>query len=344
MLKENAAMRPLVSIITPCYNGEAFLDQYFEAILSQTYENLELIFVNDGANDRTQDIALSYKAELESRDIKFKYRYQPNGGQANALNTGLKEITGEYLIWPDSDDLLSPDSIEKRVAFLEENPEFAWVRSDADAIDFDTGKVLYHFAKEADKCSKDIYLDLIVEDTYCCCGCYMVRVAALRTIYPDLKIYESSQGQNWQILIPMAAQHICGYVDGALYHYMVRNNSHSHQKRTMEETLNRYAGLEDILRRSVELSDRHDRDYERILYLKSLRTRLRVYLEYRDMDNAKIYYDKLRQANALGANEKRIYMELRHPIRYKLYLFGLLMKRIYRKLCGSLAGSKQMVS
>ena len=51
--------KPLVSIITPCYNGEAFLKRYFESILNQTYPNLELIFINDGSTDRTEEIALS---------------------------------------------------------------------------------------------------------------------------------------------------------------------------------------------------------------------------------------------------------------------------------------------
>ena len=59
--------KPLVSIITPCYNGEAFLKRYFESILNQTYPNLELIFINDGSTDRTEEIALSYRERLEKR-------------------------------------------------------------------------------------------------------------------------------------------------------------------------------------------------------------------------------------------------------------------------------------
>ena len=70
-------MSPLVTIITPCYNGEAFLDKYFASILAQTYDRLELIFVNDGSTDRTEEIALSYRQALEDRGIVFKYLYQP---------------------------------------------------------------------------------------------------------------------------------------------------------------------------------------------------------------------------------------------------------------------------
>ena len=96
--------KPLVSIITPCYNGEAFLKRYFESILNQTYPNLELIFINDGSTYRTEEIALSYRERLEKRGITYIYEKQENAGQAAALNRGLKLFTGEYLTWPDSDD------------------------------------------------------------------------------------------------------------------------------------------------------------------------------------------------------------------------------------------------
>ena len=70
--------KPLVSIITPCYNGEAFLKRYFESILNQTYPNLELIFINDGSTDRTEEIALSYRERLEKRGITYIYEKQEN--------------------------------------------------------------------------------------------------------------------------------------------------------------------------------------------------------------------------------------------------------------------------
>ena len=324
-------MYPLVSIVTPCYNGEAFLDQYFKSILDQTYRNIELIFVNDGSEDGTERIALSYAEVLEKRGIKFKYLFQPNGGQAKALNTGLREVTGEYLVWPDSDDLMPPESIEKRADFLVKNPEFAWVRSDVRVIDHDTGASLFTLVPEFQKCNKDIFLDLILENTFCCCS-YMVRVDALRAIYPDLQIYESRQGQNWQILVPMAAAHICGYIDEPLYLYIIRNNSHSHQKRTLEESLQRYDGLEDILRRSVAISGRTDRDYDRIIYIKRLKHYLRIYLEYGDSENATRYYKMLRQEGELEGSDTGIYLRKLHPVQYGLYKISCLCNRIFRKV------------
>ena len=118
--------KPLVSIITPCYNGEAFLKRYFESILNQTYPNLELIFINDGSTDRTEEIALSYRERLEKRGITYIYEKQENAGQAAALNRGLKLFTGEYLTWPDSDDEMVSDAVEKKVDYLEQHPDYGF--------------------------------------------------------------------------------------------------------------------------------------------------------------------------------------------------------------------------
>ena len=123
-------MNKLVSIVSPCYNGESYLARYFDAILAQTYRPLELILVNDGSKDKTEEIVLSYADKLKASNIDFKYIKKENQGSGAAVNDGLKYITGEYLIWPDTDDFLMPESIEKRVRFLETNLEYGFVTTD----------------------------------------------------------------------------------------------------------------------------------------------------------------------------------------------------------------------
>ena len=115
--------QPLVSIITPCYNGEKFLERYFESILAQTYTNIELIFVNDGSKDCTEKIAMSYSEKLKSKGVQYIYIYQENAGQAAAMNKVLKIFSGKYLAWVDSDDVMTAESIKRKVAFLEKNPD-----------------------------------------------------------------------------------------------------------------------------------------------------------------------------------------------------------------------------
>ena len=85
---------PLVSVITPCYNGEAYLDRYFNSILNQTYRPLELIFVNDGSTDRTAEIAERYAPVLKESDISFIYLHQENAGQAAAQKQRRQQDDG----------------------------------------------------------------------------------------------------------------------------------------------------------------------------------------------------------------------------------------------------------
>ena len=99
-------MNPLVSIITPAYNAGGYLDSFFLSVLEQDYDNYEMIIVNDGSTDDTEDKILSYKKLFECRGIRFVYLNQENGGQARALNLAFPHIRGEYFIWPDYDDVL----------------------------------------------------------------------------------------------------------------------------------------------------------------------------------------------------------------------------------------------
>ena len=87
---------PLVSIISPCYNGEKYLLPFLKSLLEQDYAPIELIFVNDGSTDGTEQIVLSYKERLSEKGIELQYIYQENAGQAAAINCGLKVFSGEY--------------------------------------------------------------------------------------------------------------------------------------------------------------------------------------------------------------------------------------------------------
>ena len=66
-------MQALVSIVTPCYNGENYLDRFFRSVLAQTYPSLELVFINDGSTDHTEQLAESFRPQLEERGIRFIY-------------------------------------------------------------------------------------------------------------------------------------------------------------------------------------------------------------------------------------------------------------------------------
>ncbi len=91
---------PLFSIIIPCYNTAQYLKKCIESVIGQTYQNWEIIIVNDGSSDDTESIMLHY-AEMDQR---IRGITQSNQGLADARNRGVKEAVGEYLLFLDSDD------------------------------------------------------------------------------------------------------------------------------------------------------------------------------------------------------------------------------------------------
>ena len=124
----------LVSVISPCYNGEKYLKHFLESLLEQTYSNVEFIIVNDGSNDNSEKIILSYKDKIEKKGWTFKYIFQENKGQAAAINRGLSIFKGKYLMWVDSDDILKKDNIKHKVDFLNKNPGCGMVICETEVV------------------------------------------------------------------------------------------------------------------------------------------------------------------------------------------------------------------
>ena len=111
---------PLVSVVISGLNAEKYLAEAIDSILVQTYENFELIIVNDGSTDTTEDIILSYK------DRRIKYiKNETNLGLAASLNKGIKLANGKYIARLDADDVSAKDRLEIQVKYLECKPEIA---------------------------------------------------------------------------------------------------------------------------------------------------------------------------------------------------------------------------
>ncbi len=241
--------KPLVSIITPCFNGEPYLNRYFTSILQQTYAPLELIFVNDGSSDRTAEIAESYRPLLDEKGIRFIYLYQENAGQAAALNRGLKLFTGEYLTWPDADDEMTPDCIEKKVAYLQAHPEYDMcICRIAQTIEDEPEKTVAPMERIVPNGEDDLFKDLIfLKNVFYCPGGYMVRTSTMDAVIPSREIYDGRGGQNAQILLPIAYRGKYGYMNDILYKYYIRSNSHSHGLNTSKKMIFQLENFETIL-------------------------------------------------------------------------------------------------
>jgi glycosyltransferase involved in cell wall biosynthesis len=126
----------IVSIITPNYNSVEFIEQTIESVLAQTYQNWEMIIVDDCSTDRSYDIILKY-AEKDDR-IKA-YSMEKNSGAALTRNKAIEFSNGDYLAFLDSDDVWFPEKLEKQLKFMIENEcdfsftEYEHMRDDKNA-------------------------------------------------------------------------------------------------------------------------------------------------------------------------------------------------------------------
>src|ERR687890_532744 len=97
-----------VSVVIPCYNQARFLGEAIQSVLSQGYTDLEIIVVDDGSKDGTEEVASGYARE----DPRVRLIRRENGGLAEARNRGLAEAGGEYVVFLDSDDRLVSGALE----------------------------------------------------------------------------------------------------------------------------------------------------------------------------------------------------------------------------------------
>ena len=100
-----------VSCIIPCYNSELFIKDTIDSVLSQTFENIEIIVINDGSTDKTQSILETY---LPYIDI-ISHDANKNCGKSASLNLGIKKSTGQFIAFLDHDDIWIPEKIEKQI-------------------------------------------------------------------------------------------------------------------------------------------------------------------------------------------------------------------------------------
>lgn len=111
---------PLVSIIIPSYNHEKYIEECILSIINQTYENIELIVIDDGSTDSSNIILTKLQQQYN-----FIYIHRPNQGLINTLNEAIHLAQGEFVSWMGSDDFFVPEKTQLQINFFNANPDFA---------------------------------------------------------------------------------------------------------------------------------------------------------------------------------------------------------------------------
>ncbi|MGL6200083.1 MAG: glycosyltransferase family 2 protein [Lachnospiraceae bacterium] len=213
MLKE-----PLISIIIPAYNVQRYIGKCIESIVQQTYDNIQVIIVNDGSTDETEEICRNYAEAYDYVQLWCK----ENGGAASARNYGLSKAKGQYIGFVDGDDYVEPDMYEVLLKHLLENNASAAIC-----------KIVYEEEGRPKAVSKNnqnqvtVYSneDLLLrylqgKDFTTVCNKLLSRNIAMRT-FPDIVIGEDAVYLFDLFLNPGTA----AAVDKQLYHYVQHSGS-----------------------------------------------------------------------------------------------------------------------
>ena len=200
-----SSSRPRVSVIIPCFNRSAQLREAVESVLAQTYQDFEILIIDDGSTDDT-------RVSLENRfrgNPKIRYFYKNHGGPGPARNLGLGHAVGEYVAFLDSDDLWLPEKLENQIRQLEEDPEAAMSFTDAFVRDASPGRKT-RFRSHGFR--GDTTVKAIVESNFpLCTPAVMVR----RRIFDEIGTFDETLAcaQDWDLWIRVLTRHRAAYLE-----------------------------------------------------------------------------------------------------------------------------------
>jgi len=198
---DNSSDLPLVSAIIPAYNAARFIEATLESILAQTYQNIEVIVVDDGSKDATPEIVRKFS----DRDPRITLIQQANAGVAAARNRAIQSAKGEFVAPIDADDIWYPHKLEKQVqCFLEANSEVGLVYAWSAHIDEDGGLT---GGFNAGNREGRVLLDLVYRDFVGNGSVPLMRRSCLEQIggyNKNLRERESQGCEDWDIALRMA--------------------------------------------------------------------------------------------------------------------------------------------
>ncbi len=245
----------MVSILIPCYNVADSIGILLDSILQQSYTNYEIIAVNDASMDATEQELLRYQKVFLQKGIAFCYlTHKENAGAAAAINTGLKHVRGEYLIWPDADDYLTENSLEVRVEMLKKYSEYGICCGQTVQIEKSTKEVIKHMCVTSCKDTDTYFDDLLFKKIYATTQSgNMVRMSMFDKCVKNREIFVTRYGQNFQMLLPVAYSYKCVFVHEDVYYYVSsEQGNYRFHTRTYELNSKRDDLQEECLEKTIE--------------------------------------------------------------------------------------------
>lgn len=209
-----------VSVIIPTYNCARYIAEAIDSVLNQTYQDFEIIVVDDGSTDNTKPIVDRY---LTKYTEKIYYIFQKNAGVAVARNTGIARAGGKYIALLDADDLWLPDALETMVKVLESDDSVGLVHANLKKITED-GKPLGTFKREPQYLSGCIFEHLFLRKAHIFGNAVLFRKECIDTVGlydPNLSLLGCEDRDLW---LRIAKAYKIQHIDKTIAYYRMRQS------------------------------------------------------------------------------------------------------------------------
>lgn len=249
-----------ISIIVPVYKVEQYLDRCINSIIHQTYENLEIILVDDGSPDKCPEMCDCWS----KKDTRIKVIHKENGGLSDARNAGLKQATGEYVLYVDSDDYIDLDSCERFIkATLGQKVDI--VVGNAIMEKVDGNEMMIHSATPSGivyKANEFVKKSIIAYQWYAPAWLNMYRreyLLANNLLFKKNVYFEDVQMLP-RVFLP-ASKITC--MDGVFYHYVIRENS---IMTSVKDIKKKNDAMQNLREWKLNFDKLHDLELQKYLY------------------------------------------------------------------------------
>ena len=227
---------PLISIITPVYNAEKFINETIDSVRQQTYRHWELILVNDCSTDTSQ--SLIEAASREDTRIKV-LNLEENSGAAVARNQGLDEAKGQYVAFIDSDDIWLPNKLEDQLRFMQDH-QYVFTYTDLALVD-EKGQII----KESVGVPTSLDYWQLLKNTAIACSTVLIHRQAIGPFHMPL-VRKGQDTATWLMLMRERQIKAYGFQKVLNLYRQVSNSISSNKFDALKRTWNTYYRLEKL--------------------------------------------------------------------------------------------------
>lgn len=260
IMKENT---PLVSVITPFYNNKMWLEEALESVFNQSYQNLEVIIINDGSKDNIDEVMLKYP--------NFHFYKTTNNGAGAARNMGIEKALGDYICFLDSDDLWEKEKIEKQIKFMKLHG-FVWSHTNYLSFENDSPEKM--------KILNPDIQGYILPKMLISCGiatpCVMIKADVLKSDNTLRFNQDYKVGEDSAFWIKLAQKYELGYLPDVLTKVRLRGKNAAYDPRLQ---LQAKAQFYNLVKKNKNFF-KNNKDYKAILLGFYMANKLNKTLSY----------------------------------------------------------------